>query len=177
MNHYPKPFIEYLTYFHGMRDYFECHEVLEEHWKDVKNQSNRSEDHWVALIQLAVALYHHRQNNYAGAKRLYKNAERLMSDNEQKLQELSINVDELIRRVKAQHQDVTASKAYQPIAIPLEDDDLIDLCKQKCQEEGHSWNENEDHALDDIIYKHKRRDRSDVISERKQALMNRNDRH
>lgn len=30
---YPEAYIEYLAEFHGSRDYFECHELLEEHWK------------------------------------------------------------------------------------------------------------------------------------------------
>ena len=28
MVNYPEAYIEYLTYYHGARDYFECHEVL-----------------------------------------------------------------------------------------------------------------------------------------------------
>ncbi len=56
---YAKAYIEYLAHFHGTRDYFECHEVLEEHWKavDPKNRSSV----WVLLIQIAVSMYHARQ--------------------------------------------------------------------------------------------------------------------
>jgi len=30
---YPEPYLEYLIQFHAERDYFECHEILEEYWK------------------------------------------------------------------------------------------------------------------------------------------------
>lgn len=51
---YPKAYIDYLVYFHGLRDYFECHEVLEEHWK--KDDKAERKKYWVGLIQIAVAL-------------------------------------------------------------------------------------------------------------------------
>ncbi|WP_218197281.1 DUF309 domain-containing protein, partial [Pseudomonas sp. 2995-1] len=63
---YPDAYIEYLIEFHGTRDYFECHEIMEEYWK--KNK----EKHWHTLIQLAVAIYHERQHNYDGSLRLYR---------------------------------------------------------------------------------------------------------
>ncbi|MER2115318.1 MAG: DUF309 domain-containing protein, partial [Solibacillus isronensis] len=28
-------FIDYCAYFNGNNDYFECHEVLEEYWKEI----------------------------------------------------------------------------------------------------------------------------------------------
>lgn len=31
---YPAEYLEYLVYFHADRDYFECHEILEEYWKE-----------------------------------------------------------------------------------------------------------------------------------------------
>lgn len=67
---YPKPYIDYLVYFHTNRDYFECHEVLEEHWK-VADPRHRNVL-WVGLIQVAVSLYHHRRSNYVGAERTMK---------------------------------------------------------------------------------------------------------
>ncbi len=36
---YPNAYLDYLVYFHGHRDYFECHEVLEEYWK--KDQAGK----------------------------------------------------------------------------------------------------------------------------------------
>ena len=58
---FPQKYIEYLVHFHGDRDYFECHEILEEYWKKIDN--GNKESIWVGLIQLAVANYHHRRKN------------------------------------------------------------------------------------------------------------------
>ncbi|PAD68333.1 hypothetical protein CHH83_14265, partial [Bacillus sp. 7586-K] len=30
---YDQEYIDFLVHFHCDRDYFECHEILEEHWK------------------------------------------------------------------------------------------------------------------------------------------------
>ena len=37
MTQYPEAYTDYLCYFHGARDYFECHEVMEEYWKEHPN--------------------------------------------------------------------------------------------------------------------------------------------
>ena len=36
---YSQAYIDYLVHFHGDRDYFECHELLEEHWKKTKEDT------------------------------------------------------------------------------------------------------------------------------------------
>ena len=43
---YPEAYIEYLMYFHGNRDYFECHEVLEEYWKEVSPRTFMLKNDW-----------------------------------------------------------------------------------------------------------------------------------
>ncbi len=63
---YPKAYIDYLVEFHATRDYFECHEILEEYWKE--DPPKKRKRYWVGFIQLAVALYHHRRQNTAGQK-------------------------------------------------------------------------------------------------------------
>lgn len=48
------------------REFFECHEVLEEVWTPTKQP-----DRWFlqSLIHFAVGFYHHRNKNYIGATR------------------------------------------------------------------------------------------------------------
>ena len=48
------------------REFFECHEVLEEVWTPTGQP-----DRWFlqSLIHFAVGFYHHRNNNYIGATR------------------------------------------------------------------------------------------------------------
>ncbi|WP_205628902.1 DUF309 domain-containing protein, partial [Acinetobacter baumannii] len=51
---YPEALIDYLVYFHADRDFFECHEVLEDYWKSLPKEERSL--FWVGLIQIAVGL-------------------------------------------------------------------------------------------------------------------------
>ena len=69
MNAYDPLYVAYLYYFNVTRDYFECHEVLEELWmQDGRNPL------WQGLLQVAVGLYHHRNGNVSGAGKLLRAA-------------------------------------------------------------------------------------------------------
>ena len=74
MKPYPEAYIDYLLYFHAQRDYFECHEVMEEFWKehpgDIRSRT------YVALIQIAVGMYHIRRGNRNGAVKMLQSAGR-----------------------------------------------------------------------------------------------------
>ena len=48
---YPEAYIDFLVHFHGDRDWFECHERLEEYWKE--HPDDPKSDTWVGLIQVA----------------------------------------------------------------------------------------------------------------------------
>jgi len=50
------------VYFNRDRDYFECHEVLEELWL-----AQKRDPLYKALLQVAVGLYHFRNHNVRGA--------------------------------------------------------------------------------------------------------------
>ncbi|MDF2723378.1 MAG: hypothetical protein K0Q59_3053 [Paenibacillus sp.] len=62
-------YVEYLYYFNVERDYFQCHEVMEELWlEEGRNPLHQG------LLQVAVALYHHRNGNVGGAIKLFSQA-------------------------------------------------------------------------------------------------------
>lgn len=66
---YDPLYIQHLHYFNRERDYFECHEVLEELWL----REGRSLL-YQGLLQVAVGLYHHRNGNLSGALKLFNGA-------------------------------------------------------------------------------------------------------
>ncbi|GAA3400801.1 DUF309 domain-containing protein [Paenibacillus hodogayensis] len=66
---YDMLYVEFLYYFNVERDYFECHEVMEELWME----EGRNPLHQ-GLLQVAVALYHHRNGNVGGAIKLFDQA-------------------------------------------------------------------------------------------------------
>ena|SRR5690554_7246881 len=124
MKEYPLAYIEFLVEFHGTRDYFECHEILEDYWKE----EDRS-PHWPALIQLAVAVYHERQHNEKGSLRLYKKALNHFRTMPEPIEELAIDIDRLKVIVKNRIRKVLEEEQYEPLDLPLTDDDLIAQCK------------------------------------------------
>ena len=66
---YDPLYVAFLWHFNGDRDYFECHELLEDLWLQ--------ENHdllYQGLLQVAVGLYHHRNGNLGGAVKLLRQA-------------------------------------------------------------------------------------------------------
>lgn len=69
-NHLYDPlFVRFLYDFNWTQDYFECHESLEELWLE-----EAKEPLYQGLLQVAVALYHHRNGNLSGAIKLMTSA-------------------------------------------------------------------------------------------------------
>jgi predicted metal-dependent hydrolase len=62
-------YLLFIYYFNYKRDYYECHDVMEELWLD--EQRDRFLQ---GLLQVAVGLYHFRWNNIAGAILLFEGA-------------------------------------------------------------------------------------------------------
>ncbi|MBE1441050.1 DUF309 domain-containing protein [Paenibacillus sp. OAS669] len=63
---YDRLYVEFIYYFNRTRDYFECHEVMEELWMEEGRAPL-----YQGLLQVAVGLYHHRNGNLSGAVKLF----------------------------------------------------------------------------------------------------------
>jgi predicted metal-dependent hydrolase len=63
---YDRLYVAFLYYFNEARDYFECHEVMEELW--LEEGRNRL---YQGLLQVAVGLYHHHNGNICGSIKLF----------------------------------------------------------------------------------------------------------
>lgn len=149
MKEYPNAYIQFLIEFHGTRDYYECHEILEEYWMEEK------ELHWQKLIQLAVAVYHERRKNFRGSLRLYKKVLRYLRTNPKKLHDVAIDIDRLKVIVKNRIKNVLEEAPYEPFNLPLTDDELIKYCISICEQKNIRWCHIEN--LDDefFIHRHK----------------------
>nr|WP_307342000.1 DUF309 domain-containing protein [Caldalkalibacillus uzonensis] len=159
---YPKAYVDYLIHFHASRDYFECHEVLEEYWK---SQPDR-EPVWVGLIQVAVALYHHRRGNFNGAAKMLASARQILDREQGAVQKLGLDPSALIKQLTEQLNDIQDLKPYTSFNLPITDPQLLQHCRQVCQENNLTWGTRSDPDNAFLIHKHKLRDRSDVIRER-----------
>lgn len=168
---YPKAYIQYLVCFHGSRDYFECHEVLEEHWK--KESKEKRKKYWVGLIQIAVALYHHRRGNFNGAIKLMKNAIRILQEEKSAIEALSLNHKELLALLIQRYSDLLNREQYTSIHLPIVSKKLIELCKDECERQNYKWGSVSDMNNDFVLHKHKLRDRSKIIAERESKIKKR----
>jgi predicted metal-dependent hydrolase len=165
---YPKEYIQFLAHFHGDRDYFECHEILEEYWK--KNDVRNKNSIWVGLILLAVSTYHHRRNNFTGAKRTLEKAITIFKTQSFFLTKLSLDPHLLQVLVKERLSIITKQQRYNSFNLPISDQALLELCRRYCEQNGLVWGKDSDLANDHLVHRHVLRDRTSVIEERIQSL-------
>ncbi|MBT2656454.1 DUF309 domain-containing protein [Bacillus sp. ISL-18] len=165
---YPNEYIQFLAHFHGDRDYFECHEILEEYWK--KNDGRNKNSIWVGLILLAVSTYHHRRNNFNGAKRTLEKAIKIFKTQPEFVIKLGFNCPLLQDLLKERLSIITNQQRYSSFILPIEDLALLELCKRYCEQNGVVWGMNSDVTDDHLVHRHVLRDRTSVIEERNQAL-------
>ena len=165
---YPKAYLDYLYHFHCDRDYFECHEVLEEYWKE-KNAGER-EIHWVGLIQIAVGLYHHRRGNFKGSLRMLQNACRIISKEAAAIEGLGLDSARLVKSLEERIVCVTEQEPYVSMNLPIADPDLQISCDTMAQNASKVWGASSDLLDGSLVNRHTLRDRSDVIEERQRQL-------
>jgi len=163
-----------LSEFHATRDYFECHELLEEYWK--AHQGEELTGTWHGLIQVAVGCYHHRRGNRTGALKMWTSAlQRLTPD---RLEQLGLDGDaalaELRHRRDALQDD--ASFPYVDMDLPIRDPKLREACLAECAERGWRWGTPSGEAGEDVIHRHRTRDRTEVVAARAQAALERQQR-
>jgi uncharacterized protein len=163
---YPEEYVAFLVHFHSTRDYFECHEILEEYWKEVDPKNRLS--HWVGLILLAVSCYHHRRKNYSGAGRTLHKSIHILSlqTNQNHLDNLGIDAIRLNDMLLKQFEAIQHKRPYKSMNLPISDD-LRKACKIYSKQNGFEWFTQETTPVEDaIIHRHLVRDRSEVIQER-----------
>jgi uncharacterized protein len=169
---YPAQYIEFLAHFNGDRDYFECHEILEEYWKGIST-SNRSKDSiWVGFILLAVSRYHHRRRNFNGAKRTLKKAINIFSLYNCEPILLGLSSDLFFPLLSKLLVQVDKEESYQSITLPISDPALFEACIKECQNKGFNWGQDSNFDDENIIHRHKLRDRTNIIEERIESLKN-----
>ncbi|WP_240613557.1 DUF309 domain-containing protein [Pueribacillus theae] len=161
---YPEAYIRYLVYFHGLRDYFECHEVLEEHWK--KDEKENRKKYWVGLIQIAVALYHQRRKNFKGAEKLMKNAINIIRMEKEAIHSLSLDYSKLLLILETRYREMLNKQEYTSIHLPIISNQLIELCKKECKKLNCIWGSESNLKNDELVHKHMLRDRSERMKER-----------
>jgi len=168
---YPSEYIQFLAHFHGDRDYFECHELLEDYWK--KTDSRNKDSIWVGLILLSVSAYHHRRNNFSGAERTLLKAIKIFEFHPDSLAKLGINNIKFFQLLNEQVSNLQKGESYRSFSLPICDKTLAELAKKACEQKGFMWGKESDLTDRLLIDRHKLRDRTSIIEERKQSLKTR----
>ncbi|WDH74766.1 DUF309 domain-containing protein [Exiguobacterium marinum] len=148
------PFIHYTLLFECHADYFECHEVLEEAWQ----ADGRRHHGYAALIQYAVIHYHLRRDNLIGAKKSLRLLRQKVDVASPYLNELGLDVEAFISQLDEWPLITT---------LPLQQEvrETVESLKPSFPTTELSFEE--------LVHKHLHRDRSDVITERELALLER----
>jgi len=167
---YPKAYIHYLAHFHGDRDFFECHEILEEYWKEVDKRNKRSV--WVGLILIAVSAYHHRRQNLNGAKKTLKKGMEILQEHSSSLRELGIHAEQFFQVLENEMEHLQKNAIFLPYDIPLNDRKLEIECMELCKKINIEWKCSLD-VPPEVINRHLTRDRSIVLKEREEAIRKR----
>jgi predicted metal-dependent hydrolase len=171
---------------------------LEEYWKQHPDAANA--DTLVGLIQIAVGLYHERRGNMAGAGKMLRSS--LLRLQLRELRELGLDGELLAERVRERLQRLERSSAvaadgasdgaaageaadevanvagdrvmgFVDLDLPFADSELEAACREACEARGWSWKGPS--ALHDpnLIHRHTRRDRSDVVRARAESARRR----
>ena len=173
---YPVHYIQFLIEFHVTRDYFECHELLEEYWKEQPGDDPLY-DTWVGLIQMAVSQYHLRRANRRGARLMLEQAlERLTSGHLETLGLDGPALLQLLQQRLRQIQDLSQSIPYTDFELPFADHELLAACHERSDGAAELWGTPSNLGNEQLIHRHILRDRSDVIAAREEALYRRQQR-
>ncbi|QHS22630.1 DUF309 domain-containing protein [Virgibacillus sp. MSP4-1] len=149
---YDDAYVTYLAHFTGTRDYFECHEILEERWKKETPLDRNSI--WVGFIQLAVSLYHQRRGNHVGALRLIKKAKQKFHLHHALIENFGLSKSEMLKTLDMLESNIQQKKAYQSISLPIQDKRLTEQVRQKCSKWNCAFNSKSDLSDHYIVHKH-----------------------
>lgn len=158
---YSSNYIDFLVHLLASRDYFECHELLEEQWKE-ENQEN---SYWIGFIQFSVGLYHQRRGNSSGALKMFKSSKKYL--HKESIALLSLDYEELISIIDDRISNI---ENFIDPTISITDEELLSLCQERCQELGFIWGGRPSADEQLLIHRHSLRDRSQVILERQQSF-------
>ncbi|QJF25171.1 DUF309 domain-containing protein [Mammaliicoccus vitulinus] len=154
-------------HFHVLRHYFECHDILEEHWKDQTRFSKN--DAIVSLILFSTACYHYRRGNVKGALKTYKKSLQIAEYNDD-FDHLGIERTPYISIINSEMMRIAQGEAYRNIQLPL-----TNACYQALESSYDDFEFNYNMDVSDYIkHHHLLRDRTEVIESRMSAF---NQRH
>ncbi|SES34149.1 DUF309 domain-containing protein [Psychrobacillus sp. OK032] len=149
-------FVQFIKEFNGTNDYFECHELLEDYWKEVAPKSKHHP--LTAFILLSTSMYHWRRGNITGAIKTMNGSMKRFSATSPSNYYETINYDKLMQDATHSISLMKERKAFQQFNIELMNEQLQRLVDAL----GITFSED----LHFLTHKHMLRDRSEILIER-----------
>lgn len=112
-------YLAFISYFNAERDYFECHEVMEELWLEEGRHPLLQ-----GLLQAAVGLHHWYNDNYTGAVKLMEAAQAKLSA----YADVALGLD--LARLRADLAASLSALAARPADAPFQAFELVVLDEQ-----------------------------------------------
>ncbi|MBU6705634.1 DUF309 domain-containing protein [Staphylococcus aureus] len=166
--------INFYYQFHTKQHYFLCHDILEDAWKAENNYSKQ--DAVVSLILFATACYHYRRNNLKGAYKSFNKSKEIIQ-NAKDRDVLYLNLNDYQLLIEQQIAKLNAAKPFSSVILPITPDferiikanypDFERIIKANYPD----YDYNQETSTDPfIVDHHMRRDRSEVISAKEEAI-------
>ena len=150
-------YVDFYNYFNGNQDYFECHEVLEQYWKEIA--PGDKEHVLVGLVQLATGMYHWRRSNFSGAVKILTKSLHNIKRNKQSIFLKPLNLSLLEKQILHSISQVEQHKPFHSFKIDIVDSELKRLVDKRILEQPKV----DDHFL---LHKHMLRDRTEILKAR-----------
>lgn len=153
------------------QDYFECHEIMEEAWKD--KEIFTKEDPEVFFVLIVTGEYHYRRDSSIGAATSYKRALKLYEKH--KYDVTAFGFGEAFIEMLYERYKNLVEFPFKPMNYPVENW-VYEALYELYQDDYDSYSTFTLEILkrfvkdDSIIHRHRMRDREDVIEARLEAL-------
>jgi predicted metal-dependent hydrolase len=137
--------------------------LLEEYWKSTEDRDRI----WVGLIQIAVGFYHFRRGNRVGAIKMLNRALR----NSDYSIHTGLNTEDMHVAISEWISQIENGTTYFDPQLPIQDLRLINEGRDLAKKNGYHWGSHSDLSNMELIHRHSRRDRTDVIEARRESLV------
>ncbi len=152
MNFIDQRWLAYLAHFHADRDYYACHDYLEEWWFELGNPQNHL---LMAFIQLAVALYHYRADNINGARILLDKATLIFEMNKDLITDYGLDEEALFTKLNELKSNVKHHRPFVDVNLKFSDQLLEKHLHEFCLNQDLDLYASSDMNNLHLIHKHK----------------------
>ncbi|MGL6009603.1 MAG: DUF309 domain-containing protein [Culicoidibacterales bacterium] len=149
---YPQAYLEFIKVFHTSRDYFQCHDLLEELWREESLHLDKNHV-YVGILQIAVAMYHWRRENWRGAQLLIEGSIEKLQVKRSELENLGIEFHACLALAHQLASEIEQQQKYHSPNLPLQPK-LQTFMQTHCEQNGICWQDVSNLTDELIVHRH-----------------------